>query len=183
MSFKRLIVITGASRGIGEALSIEANKRFHENTLFVLIARDLSKLEKVKLNLKSSSNKFILIKIDFSNELNATNYYRQTLETSLNEIELKEIEELIVIYNHGTLIISPVEKSADQVKSFYEINVFSVWKFLAAIREMFPVNLITHQYHVNISSLLATSFSPSMSAYSSCKFINLYGFYKNDKGF
>ncbi len=79
----------------------------------------------------------------------------------------KSYDELYVFYNHGTLKLECVEKVADSATSEFQINVVSIWILMAALRDMFPSDLVPKQYHINISSLLATLVQPMCSLYSS----------------
>jgi len=165
---QRVVIITGASKGIGEEIANQLNEKFSENTLFVLIARSLDKLDELKRKLASKKplNQYKTLKIDFSNEKVD---YANELKNSFKELILTEVKDLLVFYNHGSLIISDVESSANDINEFFEVNVLSVWKFLSAVRELFPADKVPKQFHINTSSKLATSFSAGMSAYSSSK--------------
>ena len=173
---RRLVIITGASRGIGEEISLQTNKEFNQNTLFILIARSIEKLDYLKSELqshnKNGSNKFESLPLDFSKGIYQKANYIDELNKVLNKFDLQNLSELYVFYNHGTLVLNDVEKSADDVSENFETNVLSVWKFLAAVRELFPNDKIAVQYHINTSSKLATSFQHGFSLYSSSTCLN-----------
>jgi sepiapterin reductase len=163
---KRVIVITGASRGIGLAIALESYKRFSQDAVVVLLARDLDKLEQVKREIESNStNQVVLLQIDFSVS-RRTNELVDLLNSKLaNLIDVNSIDELYVFHNHGTLHFGRVDELGDSASREFQINVVSVWEFLSAIRKLFPDNLVAKQFHVNISTMLATSVEALFSAY------------------
>lgn len=169
---QRLIIITGASRGIGASISIQANKKFNESTLFLLIARDEHRLSEIKNEMnksksshKSFENRIYTLRMDFSKSYKV-NDMLELIRTTLISERLIEIKELYVFYNHGSLKISTIEKIADQAGDEFQINVCSVWTLMASIRQMFPLNLVPTQFHVNISSLWAYKLQESCSIYN-----------------
>ena len=174
---QRLVIITGASRGIGAWIACEANKRFNETTVFLLIARDQHKLNEVREQMAKSKskcaslqNKIVTLSHDFSKRVAVADMLaliRQTLAAAAADVD--RIQELYVFYNHGTLKIATIETIADRVADEFQVNVCSVWILMAAIRQLFPLNLVATQFHVNISSLLATKLLESCSIYSSSK--------------
>jgi hypothetical protein len=94
---------------------LEANRHFKEKTIFLLIARDHSKLLEVKeeINWKifndspvdtQSKNKIVTLKFDFGKAVKAAELLN-ILEISLKDEKLNEINELFVFYNHGTLLL------------------------------------------------------------------------------
>ena len=61
MTHQRLVLITGASRGIGANIALESNKFYNEEkqhvkSTYLLIARDMSSLENVKSEMLKENN-------------------------------------------------------------------------------------------------------------------------------
>jgi short-subunit dehydrogenase len=169
---ERLIIITGASRGIGVSLAYELNDKFTDKSSFLLIARDQAKLDQVKAEMKnkmptSSQNVIHTLSLDFSIQMKVEQVY-EILNKIVND--QNSYKQLFVFYNHGTLKLSPLEKIADHVNDEFQINVTSVWVLMAAIRQMFPLNAVPTQFHVNISSLLATKVLKHFSIYNTSNF-------------
>lgn len=151
---KRLILITGASQGIGAALALEFGRFYKKNSHFILIARNIEKLNDVKAQIESESetNGATTISCDFSRE-NTLDYFYSLLKEVLPEDLEAEYKEIIFIYNHGTLEFGNVSLSAqDSLKTPYETNLFSVWHLLAAASLLIPSASIARQFHINISS-------------------------------
>ena len=169
----QLVIITGASRGIGAAIAIEFSRKFDSNTIFLLVARDEQKLELVKNEIKtlSPNNQVFLLKLDFSD----ANLNVEILAESLRLSFLKFIDsslsfkQIFAFYNHGTICFGKVDENADKAASEFQINVVSVWQFMNAIRKLFPTDQITVQFHVNISTLLASKFEKQLSLYSTTR--------------
>ena len=89
---------------------MEASRHFREYTIFLLIARDHSKLVKVKEEMHKLepenkgyvANKIITLKLDFSQSMKAAELVN-ILQITLKDEKLDKINELFVFYNHGTL--------------------------------------------------------------------------------
>lgn len=167
---ERLIIITGASRGIGATIAIQANKKFSSNTIFLLIARDEEKLADVKNQIMSLSpmNQVFLMKIDFSHDL-SKDQMTSLIKKNFADTQLNKIKELFIFYNHGTLRLEPIESAEEKKKQEFQINVFSVWTLICAFKEIFPLETIPLQYHINISSLMATLALKNYSTYCTSK--------------
>lgn len=163
---ERLIIVTGASRGIGSTIAKQANQKFKSNSIFLLIARDEKKLSEVKDEMMSESplNKIIPINIDFGIDLNK-NEIINIIKKYCSELEMKNIKELFIFYNHGTLSLKSIESAEETMKKEFQINVFSLWTLISVFKELFPLEMIPLQFHINISSLMATLVLKNYSAY------------------
>lgn len=173
---QRIIIVTGASRGIGKSLSLQTNLKFNENTLFLLMARNKAQLEQTRLemlNKKSSNiasqNKIATIELDFSKSSLSVSDLSDLIKQSVSGLSLSNLEEFYVFYNHGTLRIATIEMASDWVAQEFQTNVNSVWLLMAAVRQMFPLNLVPTQFHVNFSTLLTTKLLESCSVYSATR--------------
>lgn len=165
----RLVIITGASKGIGAQIALQTNQKFNDKqTTFLLVARDLAKLNEVanEMTKANSLSEVLTMSYDFS-QVAKTEDLKNLLNARLKQKEA--FDELYVFYNHGTLKIDSVEKVADQATNEFQINVISVWTLMSALREMFPLNSVKKQFHINISSLLATALDKMCSVYCSTR--------------
>lgn len=158
---KRLILVTGSSRGIGEAVVHEFNHLYKTDTHFVLLARDANKLDKVMNKLVNDScgqNSASIIQIDFSVVTQLDEYFKLLKEHFAGkQIQLTDFDELTCVYNHGTMEFGNVVlKVQEPLRSRFEINLFSVWNLLAAIGLLIPTTVVAKQFHVNMNSGYAT---------------------------
>jgi sepiapterin reductase len=152
MSLSHLVVITGASRGIGKTAAIEFSSYYSQSTHFILIARDLERLNEVKEQIQCANNKVTVFQIDFSNENLTFDDYYDLFKAS---IALDQYKEVIVIYNHGTLEYGSIIQTDELLlKRKFEINFFSIWKLLSSIERLFS-NDLCKRIHININSSYA----------------------------
>jgi short-subunit dehydrogenase len=155
---KRLVIITGGSRGIGEAIAEEFNDVFHTNTHLLLLARDFQKLADVRtklLNKNKNKNQVSILNLDFSLPHQVSDYAKLLKEVFV-ETNLSNFNELYVIFNHGTLEYGSISlKAQEPLRENFETNLFSVWSLLSAINLLIPTSLIGKQFFVNISSKYA----------------------------
>lgn len=150
---KRLVCVTGSSRGIGKSIALELNKFYTEQIDFILLARDATKLTEVKqqiVNESSGQNRAFTIEIDFSVASQVDDYVRVLKEIIPGD---RTYDELIFVYNHGSLEFGSVSQAAQEaLRTKFEINLFSVWNLCSAVSLLLPSSLIPKQIHVNISS-------------------------------
>jgi sepiapterin reductase len=165
---KRLVVITGASRGIGSAIANESAKKFPtDDTIFLLIARDLNKLEQMRQEI--GVNRAFAMQLDFSLS-HTPDELKQLLNTKFLDLVSgsgHSFDELYIFYNHGTLIFGRVDELGEVAAREFQINVVSVWELLSALLGLFSA--VPKQFHVNMSSLLATKLEAQFSVYSTTR--------------
>ncbi|TVY48559.1 putative oxidoreductase [Lachnellula occidentalis] len=145
MSESKVIVLTGASRGIGLAIAEYLLKTSHK---LVLVARSAEPLEKLKSEYPGQVEYLAVDLADFSNGPKAI---------ALALKSFSRIDGLIL--NHGTL--SPVKRVADSTpeewRSAFDVNFFSALAFIK------PAISPLRQTHGRI---IMTSSGASVSAYS-----------------
>jgi short-subunit dehydrogenase len=169
----RLIIITGASRGIGKTIATEMAKKYKDtnDTIFILMARNVTKLEETKKEMTLIDDKnILLVPIDFSLDLK-TNDYLKIIKDSLTSIsdKITNFNELFIFYNHGTDLIGYIQNVADNMSNEFITNVTSIWCLMAALMKLFPVDQNPVQFHINMSSLCATLIGNKSSQYSASK--------------
>ena len=128
---------------------------------------------KEKVSNIAFSNKIITLGFDFSKAVKVAEL-TELLKAALKDEKLNQVSELYVFYNHGTLQLATIERSADMASNEFQTNVVSVHIFMAAIRHLFPLNLFPTQFHINISSLLANKPQESFSLYCSSRLFKRY---------
>ncbi|NVK05239.1 MAG: SDR family oxidoreductase [Flavobacteriia bacterium] len=148
-------VVTGASRGIGYALSKELHSR---GVQVIATARSEDKLKALQAECDGKLEYRVL---DLSD--------RGAVEAWANELSEKGIQISHLINNAGSLVNKPFgEITAEELRRVYEVNVFSVFEFIQR-----TLGLFTSDVHVvNISSMGGFQGSqkfPGLSAYSSSK--------------
>lgn len=152
MNLSRLVIITGASRGIGKTIAVEFSSFYTNNTHFILIARDLERLNEVKAQIDHINNKVTIFQIDFSNDNLTFDDYFDLIKTSTSQDIYSEV---IVVYNHGTLEYGSIVQTDDiSLKKKFEINFFSIWKLLSSIERLFSYDSCK-RIHININSSYA----------------------------
>ncbi len=155
------VLITGASSGIGEALAIEWNSRFPEDTIFIA-ARNSDKLK----TLASKSAKFRTISLDLASP--------PSIERTAKELQLDGALDL-VIHNAGISQRSLTkETTIDVDRSIMETNYFGT---VYLTKLLLPAMLAKKSGHFAVVTSLVGKFgSPMRSGYAGSKHA-LHGFF------
>ena len=150
----KVVVVTGASAGIGLALVHELSKR---GAKVVMAARSADTLKSLEKEIPNS----LAVPTDMRNAGDILNLMQETKE-KFGRID-------ILINNAGQGMRAPVESiNLDTYKSVMELNVFSV---LRAMQAVIPImreqggGLI-----LNVSSMVSKNYYPGLAAYSSTKY-------------
>ena len=146
----KILVITGASRGIGNALVQHASAYGHQ---VYALSRNISSIKKTA--------QVHPIEIDISDE--------NTLSVFLGLLQKEEVKIDVLINNAGVLINKPfAETTAEDFELLYRVNVFG----LASLTRMLIPQIDPNGHVVNISSIGGIDGSskfPGLAAYSSSK--------------
>ena len=158
----KIILITGASNGIGyqTALNLSA-----ENHIVIAVARNNSKLQELSVEAKKQNPNAKLYPVAFDLSSAGQNLL-------LNEIKKINITSIdCLINNAGVLINKPFEQLLyDDFKSVYDVNVFAPAMLIQTLLPMLEQSNSAHI--VNISSIGGVQGSSKylgLSAYSSSK--------------
>jgi short-subunit dehydrogenase len=148
----RRVLITGASRGIGEALA----RRFAEaGATVALVARSADSIEKLAADLGGSAHPADLA--------DATQ-----VSTLVHRVE-DEAGPVDVLVNNAGVDISQsfTDYTADDIERIYRVNLLSP---IELCRQAIPVMLGRGNGHiVNVSSLAGVGVFPGLTAYASTK--------------
>ena len=162
MDFKnKVVVITGASSGIGEATAIKFAKK-HANV--VLVARRKEKLLEVEKKISNFSGTTLICQCDVSNKEQVELMSKKVLET-FGRID-------ILVNNAGFVIYGKVsELSIEEIVAQMETNYFGM---IYCTKAFLPHMLEQHSGHiVNIASVGASFGVPGIASYCATKYAML----------
>lgn len=155
----KVVVITGASSGIGE--SIAKTLAFH-GAIVILGARRFSQLEKVVSDIKSLGGEAYCLQTDVT--------VRQDLQNLVN-FAIEKFKRLDVIVNNaGIMSVAPLsELKVDEWDCMIDVNIKGVLYGVAAALPVFKKQEFGH--FINISSVAGLKVaSPGSTVYSGTKF-------------
>lgn len=166
---KTYFIVTGASRGIGQAMAIENSSKMLPGSVIVLLARNGRDLESTKeqILLRNPQLQVDTYSVDLS-EPNI-NEIKQNLQMSFDKSS-QDFELAYIIHNVGSL--GDVTKKAKDLNNiemwrrYFDLNVFSIATLNSAFMEMFNE---TKKLIVNITSKCGVVPFESFTLYSSGK--------------
>lgn len=154
-SIMEVAVVTGASRGIGYALSKELCAR---GVKVMATARSEAKLKQLQ---DECGSNLVYSALDLADQ--------KAVQDWASQLRTDGYRIAYLINNAGSLVNKPfADITAEELRRVYEVNVFSVFEFIQS-----TLSLFTEQTHVvNISSMGGFQGSqkfPGLTAYSSSK--------------
>ncbi len=154
----RVVVITGASSGIGRALSI---KFADEGAKVVLAARSEEKLKAVVDDIKKKGRDAIYVRTDVSIREDVRNLFRETIK-NFSRVD-------ILVNNAGIGLYGEIEKIDDEsLLKLFRTNIFGS---LYCIQEVIPLMKKQRSGHiVNVSSVAGRRAMPGVGGYAMTKF-------------
>jgi len=157
----KVVVITGASSGIGKASAIKFAK---SGANLVLIARRKSKLEELQTELEKFNVETLVCECDISNKLHVKKMAQSVLE------KFQKID--ILINNAGFAILGSVDDlSIEDIESQMTTNYFGM---VYCIKEFLPKMKEQNKGHiVNVASVAASFGLPGIAPYCASKFAML----------
>lgn len=172
LSLRTLLVVSGASRGIGRALAVECSAKLASGSLVILLARSKSGLEETQNQILASSATNITVivhAIDLTRP--SPDDLAGIFRTALDGRSIAEFALAMIINNVGT--IGPVNKSAWELgldaaawQDYFAINVFSVAGLNSAfLNTVGQPNTQKRVVVVNITSGTAIDPYPSFAFY------------------
>ncbi len=169
----KVIVITGASSGIGEASAVEFAKR---KSSIVLVARRKENLESVAKNLAKYGNEILVCQCDVS-KWHEVEQMSKTVLDKFGKID-------ILVNNAGFAIYGSVlELKIEEIESQMETNYFGM---VYCIKAFLPKMLEQKTGHiVNVASVAGSFGLPGIASYCASKFAMLgfsEGLYHELKG-
>ena len=156
---KKVIIITGASSGIGLALAKEYDKK---DINIVIAARNIEKLNELKKNL---NNEVLVVKTDVSIQADCENLITKTIE-KFGRID-------ILINNAGISMRSLItDTDFEVIKRVMDVNY---WGTVYCTKYALPHIQKTKGSIIAVSSIAGFKGLPARVAYSSSKFA-IHGF-------
>ncbi|MFB4162547.1 SDR family NAD(P)-dependent oxidoreductase [Alteribacillus sp. JSM 102045] len=153
----KVIVITGASSGIGAALAKKAAEKGHYP---VLIARSKNKLENLKEEIENKGKSCSIYQIDVTNE-QEVNQFVIFLHELFSKVD-------VLINNAGVGRFALTEDlTVEKTKEMLEVNVLSVFYLVKAVLPAMKKNRSGHI--INIGSQAGRLATPRSSIYAASK--------------
>ena len=162
MKFKnKIVVITGASSGIGEAASLEFAKN---GATVVLVGRRQEKLLEVEKKISNYNIQTLVCVCDVSNKSQVEQMSKKVLE-KFGTID-------ILVNNAGFAIFGKVtDLEIEQMESQIATNYFGM---VYCVKNFLPKMLEQNSGHiVNVASVAASFGLPGLASYSASKFAML----------
>lgn len=158
----KVIIITGASSGIGRALAIEAGRR---GALLVLGARNREKLDDLSGLLTKESVEHIVVATDVSVENDCKNLV-------LNAVE--EFGRVDVLVNNAGISMRALfrDLDLDVIRNLMDVNF---WGTVYCTKHALPYLLESKGSVVGVSSIAGYKGLPGRTGYSASKFA-MHGF-------
>jgi NADP-dependent 3-hydroxy acid dehydrogenase YdfG len=153
----KVIIITGASSGIGEATALKLSK---EGAKVVLSARRKEKLNELKKTIKNNNGEALVVIADVTKKSDMAKLVARTLE------EYGNVDA--IINNAGLMPLSFVKNlKTDEWEKMVDVNIKGVLNGVAAV---LPTLMKNKQGHIiNISSTAAYRYFPGGAVYCATK--------------
>ena len=162
MNFKnKLVLITGASSGIGKEAALQFAKK---GANLILVARNKDKLKQTANDLKKFNVSILVFQCDVSK--------KSDVEKMAKEILEKHDSIDILVNNAGFAIYGPVSKlSIEEIESQMATNYFGM---IYCIKNFLPSMTKKKSGHiVNVASVAASMGLPGIASYCASKFAML----------
>lgn len=152
-----VIIITGASSGIGKALAFECSRR---GAKLALAARDAEKLAAIEAELKQKGTELIVVQTDVSVETQCKNLVDKTLE---------KFGRIDVLINNAGVSMRAIfaDLDLDVIRRLMDTNF---WGTVYCSKYALPALLDTKGSLVGISSVAGFKGLPGRTGYSASKF-------------
>jgi short-subunit dehydrogenase len=153
----KVIIITGASSGIGKALAFECARR---GALLVLAARDVVKLKETGDELKKNGTELVLVPTDVSVESQCKN---------LIDLTLEKFGRIDVLINNAGISMRAIfeELELDVIRKVMDTNF---WGTAYCSKYAISSLLASKGSLVAVSSISGVKGLPARSGYSASKF-------------
>lgn len=170
-SKKSLILITGASKGIGRTIAIEISRHLAQDSVIVLLARSEVGLKETKLQIQEIDKSLSVLTYIIDLSKPDIEEYNSIFKNILSSIDQNDIHFGIIFHNAGH--VGTLKQTTDLIdldlwRKYYDLNMFSV----ILLNSVFKNNLqsvVPQLMIVNITSLCGRSPFVNMAMYGSAK--------------
>ncbi|GAB7257341.1 SDR family oxidoreductase [Polaribacter sp. OB-PA-B3] len=153
----KVIIVTGASSGIGKATAIKLAKN---GASVVLTSRSEDKLEEIKESIENNDGKALVITCDVTNKDDFSKLVEKTIQ------EFGTVNA--IINNAGLMPLSYIEKlKTDEWETMVDVNIKGVLNGIAAVLPTLIENKGGNI--INISSTAAYNYFPGGAVYCATK--------------
>ncbi len=158
----KVVIITGASSGIGRALCYEMVQR---GAKIVAAARSIEKLEKMKAEFSAKGAEFLPVQTDVSKEEDCKNLIEKTV---------KHFGKIDVLINNAGISMRALFEELD-IKVLFRLMDVNFWGAVYCSKFALPYLLKEKGSLVGVSSIAGYKGLPGRTGYSASKFA-LQGF-------
>jgi NAD(P)-dependent dehydrogenase (short-subunit alcohol dehydrogenase family) len=153
----KVVIITGASSGIGKALSVELGKR---GAIVVMAARSEDKLANIESELKASGVRVMSFKVDVSNETDCRN---------LIDVTIEKFGRIDILINNAGISMRALFELTDLevIRRLIDVNF---WGTVYCTKFALPYLLHSKGTVVGVSSIAGFKGLPGRTGYSASKF-------------
>ncbi|HBI81480.1 MAG TPA: short chain dehydrogenase [Bacteroidales bacterium] len=153
----KVVIITGASSGIGKALAFEFSKY---NTKLVLAARNLDELNVIAKQLHEQGIEVLPVRTDVSSESDCKNLVEQAV---------KQFGRVDILVNNAGVSMRALFKDVD-LKVIRQLMEVNFWGTVYCTKFALPYLLESKGSVVGVSSIAGFHGLPGRSGYSASKF-------------
>lgn len=170
-SQKSIILITGASKGIGRAIATESAKHLNQSSTIILLARSETGLKETKLQIKNINSSLNILTYVTDLSQPHLEEYNELLENVLTQTDHSNMKYGMIFHNAAHIgILKKATHLTDLTawRQYYDLNLFSTILLNNAFIRNFRT-IVQQILTVNMTSLLGRSPSPNMGMYGSGK--------------
>jgi len=159
---KKVVIISGASSGIGKALAEEYSERGFK---VVMAARNIEKLEEIASILRQNNPDILTVKTDVSKEDQCENLIKETIE---------KFGQIDILINNAGISMRALFDELDLkvIKNLMDVNF---WGTVFCTKYALPYLLKSQGSLVGVSSIGGYKGLPGRTGYSASKFA-IHGF-------
>lgn len=159
---KKVVIITGASSGIGKSLAIHA---FEKKMKVLLAARSLQEMENIVKERKPDPDDYLIIKTDVSNQMDCE---------QLINLTIQKFGKIDILINNAGISMRAIfsELDLNVLKKLMDVNF---WGTVYCTHYALPWLLKSKGSVVGVSSVAGFRGLPARTGYSASKFA-MHGF-------